>query len=178
MKFIIKAILLVAICATINCRNTKEEDLIDGFKLSGDKDLDLLILLAATNQGSPCQKTIETGSTAFTYEGPSLTICGGANMTGTITFPESGNYKVTVKPGSIVLSSPRCNSVTVTTSVLLKDNTTSLISSSGGETTSTLALTSGKTYTIDYIRPSTNFSCLGAPPSIRVNNFQIIFTKE
>ncbi|MBM9545421.1 hypothetical protein JWG40_00200 [Leptospira sp. 201903074] len=165
---------------TVHCENNKKEDLIEGLPLSGDKNTDLLLLLAATNTGIPCDVTIGISGTTFAYSGSRYSVCANTATTGTISFPTSGNYKVSVSAGRQTLSSSNCTSRNFTFNVILKDNTTELISSASGSKSETLTLSTGKNYTIDNdgLVSASSYQCNGLTPSSRVTNFQITFEKQ
>lgn len=173
------AIALLLLLA-IHCGNNKKEDLIEGLPLSGDKNTDLLILLAAANSAVPCDANIGSGGTTFAYSGNRYSLCGITATAGTITFPTSGNYRVSVTAGRQTLSSNNCSSRNFTFNVIFKDNTTELISSASGSKSEILALSTGKSYTIDNdgLVSASNYQCNGATPYSRVTNFQITFEKQ
>ncbi|TGL45034.1 hypothetical protein [Leptospira perdikensis] len=164
---------------TTYCGN-KKEDLIKEFPITGDKNTDLLLLIAAANSTIPCDVTIGSGGSNFTYIGSRYSVCGNTSSTGSITFPTSGNFKVSVSAGRQTLSSNNCSSRNFTVNVILKDNTTELISSTSGSKSEILTLSSGKTYTIDNagLVSASSYQCNGVTPYSRVTNFQITFENQ
>jgi hypothetical protein len=160
----------------IHCQKN-EDNLIDGVKLTGDKNSDLLLFLAASET---CNRISSTNK-SFLYSGNSFVICGNTEETASFTVPVGGTFNITMKAGIQRLVATGCSTRSFDFYVILYDGTTSLATSTSSTSTSsaTLTLSASKTYTIgnDGLVSPSNYSCLGRTPSSGTSDFSITFVK-
>ncbi|WCL49767.1 hypothetical protein [Leptospira sp. GIMC2001] len=75
MKIFRVLMLIILILFNLNCESESKDDLISGIPISGNKNIDLLILAQLAANGN-CPNLITESNSSFTYSDTSFTICG------------------------------------------------------------------------------------------------------
>ncbi|PJZ44108.1 hypothetical protein [Leptospira brenneri] len=160
-----------------SCSQQKEEGLIPGTKLTGDKMADALVLAVLTTPS--CQfLTSENASTPFVLGEGSISVCSVQLATGSLSVQSNGTYEVSGNSGRQTLSSSNCNSSRFDFIVTLKDGNTELFSSASG-VNKQIALETGKTYTIQssgLVDPSA-YQCQGRAVSSSITAYRLNLRK-
>ncbi|TGK46130.1 hypothetical protein EHQ16_00495 [Leptospira kanakyensis] len=156
-----------------SCAKEKEEDLISGLKLTGDKMADALVLAALT--APTCQfLTNENANTPFELGEGSISICSVVAASGSFSVKTSGSYEVSGNSGRQTLTSNNCNSKQFDFIVAFKDGNTELYSSSGGMNKQ-MTLETGKIYTIQSsgLADPNNYKCSGLAVSSHISAYRL-----